>query len=369
MQLIYLSPVPWTSFAQRPQKFARWFHEVTGGNVLWVEPYPSRFPELSDLKKRAVSDRTEQDHAESWLTVLAPGALPLEPLPGSGLINGAMIWGKSLKALKNFSEQADTLLVIGKPTVMAIKVLDMIPNVKSMYDAMDDFPSFYSGWSKKAMTYREIEIVKKTKHMIVSSTVLMKKWEKYRADLSVVPNALDAHLLPPMKTTTSREDRHILGYVGTIGAWFDWDWVITLAKTRPQDTIRLIGPLYNPSQSSLPSNIELLPACSHEKAMNAMLTFDIALIPFLRNSLTASVDPIKYYEFKALGLPIVSTNFGEMVYRTNERGVYISKDTTSTNINKNIEKALNYKADPREIDKFRTKNSWKNRFSKLSFIL
>ena len=367
MQLIYLSPVPWTSFAQRPQKFVRWFHEVTGGDVLWVEPYPSRFPHLSDFKNRAISDRTECDHAEPWLTIVTARALPVEPLPGSGWINGLLMWDKALKRVKCFSEQAETLLVIGKPTVMALKILAMTPNTVSVYDAMDDFPSFYGGWSKKAMGQREIAIAKKTTHMLVSSTKLSEKWKKYRIDLNLVPNALDSHLLPKIKINELPENSMVLGYVGTIGAWFDWEWVIKLATVRPQDKVRLIGPIYKPSHLPLPSNIELLPACSHEKALNAMLMFDIALIPFLKNALTDSVDPIKYYEFKALGLPIISTNFGEMSYRSAEHGVYLSNDIDS--LNADVEKALKYKSNFDEIEKFRTENSWNHRFSKLDFIL
>lgn len=366
MQLIYLSPVPWTSFAQRPQKFVRWFHEVTGGDVLWVEPYPSRFPSLSDLQKRSVSDRTEQDHVDPWLTVLAPGALPMEPIPGSGLINGVLMWRDALAKLKRFSAQAETLLVIGKPTVMALHAMKAMPTVESVYDAMDDFPSFYEGWSKKAMSYRELMIVKKVTHLVVSSTVLKNKWESIRSEINIIPNALDSDLLPPSKTTPVREDSRILGYVGTIGAWFDWQWVIALANARPQDTIRLIGPLYKRPESAIPTNIELLPACSHKQALNAMLEFDVALIPFLKTPLTASVDPIKYYEFKALGLPIVSTNFGEMVYRASENGVYLT--TEGTTINYEIEKALKYKPDTEEIKRFRLENSWQKRFSQTPFV-
>ncbi len=47
-----------------------------------------------------------------------------------------------------------------------------------------------------------------------------------------------------------------------------------------------------------------------------MAEFDVGLIPFKQNALTAAVDPIKYYEYRALALPVISTDFGEM----HERG-------------------------------------------------
>ncbi|MGF6223484.1 glycosyl transferase [Pseudomonas sp. YL-218 TE3947] len=363
MQLIYLSPVPWTSFAQRPQKFVRWFHEVTGGDVLWVEPYPSRFPSLYDLKKLRVSDLTERDTSESWLTVVNPSALPIEPLPGSGIINGYLMWKNSLSAIKAFSRKQETLLVIGKPTVLALKVLSLLKDTKSIYDAMDDFPSFYEGISKKAMSRREIAITKQVTRLIVSSTDLKKKWETLRPDLTVIPNALDAEILPKIETQKTAVSKTVIGYVGTIGAWFDWTWVIELAKARHSDLIRIIGPVYNQPKQLLPDNIELLPACSHNEAVSAMLHFDVAIIPFLQNRLTKSVDPIKYYEFKALGLPIISTGFGEMIYRKNESGVYLCDDHEL--LYSSVESALKYEANLAELEEFKITNSWSSRFSKM----
>ena len=52
MRLVYLSPVSWHSFAQRPHELVRQFHAATQAPVLWVEPYPTRLPVLADLLTR-----------------------------------------------------------------------------------------------------------------------------------------------------------------------------------------------------------------------------------------------------------------------------------------------------------------------------
>ena len=56
MQLVYFSPVPWASFAQRPHKFVEWFHARCGAIVDGCERddfhhkggyfFASTFPEL-----------------------------------------------------------------------------------------------------------------------------------------------------------------------------------------------------------------------------------------------------------------------------------------------------------------------------------
>lgn len=360
MRLVYLSPVPWASFAQRPQKFVRWFHGRTGGDVLWLEPYPSRFPCLADFKKIGVSDKTETDIQESWLRVIKPRALPIEPLPGSGLINKHLYWSDLLKSVADFCRDQQVLLVIGKPTTLALQVMKLLEKHPSVYDAMDDFPTFFSGISRAAMARRELQIGSGAHAVMASSTKLRKKWEQHNINVSFVPNGLDVSILPPAKTLHSGDTPKTFGYLGTVGAWFDWQWMIQLARSRPQDNVHIVGPVFNPCNEKLPANLKLFPPCSHKDALQTMLSFDVAVIPFLKNELTASVDPIKYYEYRALGLPIISTGFGEMAYRGEADGVYLCDNPQQ--LNAAIDKTLNHSVSAELIENFKNQNSWIARF-------
>ena len=261
-----------------------------------------------------------------------------------------------------FARQKTTLLAIGKPSLLALAVLERLNGYRSVYDAMDDFPAFYSGLSQWAMRKREAQLVRRVSGMMVSSTVLKQRWCDVRPDVELVHNGLDASLLPAPQINVAARDKKVFGYVGTIASWFDWDWVIALAKARTQDTVRMIGPLYSPASSSLPNNIEILPPCDHTSALSAIQNFDVGIIPFKKNSLTASVDPIKYYEYRALGLPVLSTDFGEMALRTGDTGVFICDELPYTNELAN--QALAYMPDDKEIQKFVAANTWDARFSK-----
>ena len=176
-----------------------------------------------------------------------------------------------------------------------------------------------------------------------------------------MPNGLDAGVLPPPKMGPIERGRNVLGYVGTIGPWFDWDWVIALAKARPADVVRLIGPMFTPSPHAIPGNVEVLSSRSHHDAMLAMQDFDVGLIPFKNTDLTVSVDPIKYYEYRALGLPVVSTDFGEMALRGAEDGTFLSK--TGQVLNGLIQEALLYRSDDETIRQFTARNTWEARFN------
>lgn len=358
--MVYLSPVPWSSFAQRPHKFVEWFHTVNGGDVLWVDPYPTRFPSLSDFRRLGQQSSQENCSRPAWLKVIRPSALPIEPLPWSGWIN-ALMWRKVLEEVDAYSRQQPTLLTIGKPSVLALAVMRRLETAVSVYDVMDDFPSFYSGFSRLAMRRRERELIGRVTYVLASSTALKQRWSNLRPDIQFIPNGLDASILPNPKAGALARERRIFGYVGTIGPWFDWEWIIYLAKIRPLDVVRLIGPIFTPSPYSLPPNVEILSPCAHQDALRAMQDFDVGLIPFKNNNLTASVDPIKYYEYKALGLPIISKDFGEMEFRGGEDGTFLSHGMQD--INELIQQALLFSADIKSVRRFINSNTWESRFS------
>ena len=91
-----------------------------------------------------------------------------------------------------------------------------------------------------------------------------------------------------------------------------------------------------------------------------MTEFAVGLIPFKRNDLTRFVDPIKYYEYRALGLPVVSSAFGEMTNRRDTPGVFLSENTAD--IPWLMEQALAFREPLDDTLLFREANSWTKRF-------
>lgn len=360
MRLIYLASVPWSSFSQRPHELIRYFHSVTRGDVLWIDPYPGRFPSISDLlHPRPKTNGTNYD-IPPWLTVVQARALPIEPLPFSGSIN-RLLWHEAESAIDSYIDDT-TVLGIGKPTTLALRLLSRLRFNWSFYDIMDDNPAFYSGWSRLAMENRERRLIGRVATILASSSHLQDRALPLAQDVRLVLNACAADRMPeiPESRLTSRNQPYVIGYVGTIGHWFDWDLAFALAQSHPEITFRLIGPLYAPPRAVLPGNIHLEPALPHAEALQAMARFNVGLIPFKRNTLTFSVDPIKYYEYCALGLPVVSSAFGEMALRGRLEGVYLIDQ--KSDVGKVIDRALAYRANLEHVVRFRKDNSWKKRF-------
>ncbi len=357
--LIYLSPVPWSSFDQRPQKFVKWYHAEYQGDVLWVDPYPTRLPSLNDLRySRGPVKTSEKGTREHWLDIIVPRAIPIEPLPASITIN-RLFWKKQLDTIKAFSSRENCVLVAGKPSGMAVEVFKNSAASKLIYDAMDEYPEFYSGLSRRALVKTENELVRISHEIWASSTPLFLKWKDRHENVKLIRNGLDISSLDRLDEVKGR-GHTIFGYVGTVGKWFDWDMIIRIAELVPADTIKIVGPIFSTSKRPLPPNVLLFPPCRHQEAIKWMASFDVGLIPFLSSRLTRSVDPIKYYEYRGLGLPVISTNFGEMTYRQDEEGVYVCSNELDVQIS--LEQAKKYANNNLKNKSFLMDNSWDQRF-------
>lgn len=365
MRLVYLSPVAWNSHTQRPHYLVEWFHNKTDGDVMWVDPYPTRLPLWRDLRDLRNKPPDLASPPPKWLKIVSPKALPVEPLPGIASLN-RWLWGRTIRSIKLFVDAEPCVLGIGKPSELALQLLSAIRLQRSFYDAMDDFPAFYGGISRNAMLKREFLIVSKVSRMIVSSTELMNRWSVHRKDLALSLNGCAVESLPQLSALHQQSPAQVLGYIGTIGEWFDWDIVLKLARTVPSMRIRLIGPIASSVPDNIPTNIEILGPCRHDGAIAEMVKFCVGIIPFKRNRLTASVDPIKYYEYRSLGLPVISTRFGEMSLRENEPGVFLID--RCSDLAEAVGAAKNYQMSLADIEQFRISNSWTKRFDSAKIL-
>ncbi|MDP2263659.1 MAG: glycosyl transferase [Hydrogenophaga sp.] len=364
-RLVYLSPVQWDSFAQRPHKFVQWWHGATGGEVIWVNPYPARLPRWTDLARLRQAPALVGEAIPAWLQVLHVSPWPLEPLPlTSALLT--RLWQPVLQRIEDFAQMPGTSLVIGKPSRMALHVARSGWFASKTYDAMDDFPAFHQGRAGRVMAGVEQHIVAHMDSVITSSSALAAKFNVLHPRVVKILNGLDPAAVPGHLFARRPTTPPVLGYVGTIREWFDWALVTQVAEAVPAVQVRLIGPLDHPCPHPLPSNVECLPACSHGAAIEHMAGFSAGLIPFRVNRLTRAVDPIKYYEYAALGLPVLSTAFGEMETRSSAEGVFhIARDEDALPA---LMAALSWQIGGHAVRNFRLNNSWAARFGSAGLL-
>ncbi|MGJ5813753.1 glycosyltransferase [Paludibaculum fermentans] len=105
-----------------------------------------------------------------------------------------------------------------------------------------------------------------------------------------------------------------VGYIGSLSSWFDVELIRFAAAARPAWRFVLIGRIENPRVESLRSlpNVHLHGEVPYAGLARHLATFDVGIIPFVRNALTLSTNPIKLYEYFACGLPVVSATLPEV---------------------------------------------------------
>lgn len=360
MRLIYFSPVPWDSYEQRPHYFARYFLAQGGRAVTWINPYVARLPRWSDAARLRHPQRELRLERPEGLSVVTVGALPIDPLPLGPQVNGAVFWRAALKELAA-GEGPRTILGIGRPTALALASLRVVPHAWSFYDAMDMFPEFYRGLSKRFTRNTELEIARRVTRVFASSTALADKFRRLGRTVSLMRNAYDMSLLPPVANVTDGPGRDTLGFLGCMGQWFDWDLTVRIAEAARPMKVTLVGPRPAPGPLRLPDNVTWHPECHQADTVRHMSRFAAGLIPFRRDALTDGIDPIKYYQYRGVGLPVLTTAFGEMTSRGGHDDTFFVDDPTT--LPQALKAAVARRPDARSIHAFREENSWTARFA------
>lgn len=314
-----------------------------GCDVWWIEPYPVRLPRLGDLRRlRSSSRKAGHSHEPAWsnapwLKVKKPGSLPMEPLPGGAAL---LAWLQTtLRAeLAALLAQADTWLAIGRPSGMALALCAARQGQRVLYDVMDDMPQFSQGLSQRWMRKMHERLLGQAEVVWGSSTHIVQSLAgRTRHDAALVRNGVTvpnepvpADVRSGVGSRTHAQAPLVLGYVGTIAAWFDWQALQELALALPQARIEVYGPLECAPPAALPPNVRLLGPVPHARVFALMRGWHAGLIPFVRNRLTQSVDPVKYYEYRACGLPVLTTPFGEMLHHAaDDDGVWLMEPQAS----------------------------------------
>ena len=328
MQLVYLSPVGLNTFAQRPHHFVKWFHDRFDAPVLWIDPGPSRLPRVSDAKRLLRLNAPNLGPAwqtETWVQQSKARVLPFEPYAWGRRVN-AVLWQDVLAQVQSFVTP-NTCFVVGKPCALALQIHKQFPHMPMLLDVMDNLHVFYQGASRQWMAQVQQALLESATAVSTSSTALFDMAcanlaPQHRSKVVQVGNGC----VPTNQLAEAEHKLPIWGFIGAIDQWFDWSLIEMLsqqlAQQQPEAQIHLIGPLNHLPPRPLRSNVKLLPAISQDQVYARLATFSVGLIPFKQNEITAYVDPVKYYEYRAMGLPVLSSRFGEMQHKEHEAGVF-----------------------------------------------
>jgi glycosyltransferase involved in cell wall biosynthesis len=100
-----------------------------------------------------------------------------------------------------------------------------------------------------------------------------------------------------------------LFYVGSLESRIDVDAIATAARSLPDASFVLVGPLLEPDHFAelrrLP-NVHLRSPASRAEVVGLVTAADVCLLPHVNNALTRAMSPLKLYEYLAGGAPVAA---------------------------------------------------------------
>jgi glycosyltransferase involved in cell wall biosynthesis len=128
----------------------------------------------------------------------------------------------------------------------------------------------------------------------------------------VVPNAVDVSrwrdAVPDPSLANLRRPR--VGYAGSLQARVDGGLIGRLATLVPEATFVIAGRAMSAfwhHPLGLPANVRLIGNVPFPRMPAVLAAMDACIVPHVVDGFTASMDPLKLYEYLAAGRPVVST--------------------------------------------------------------
>ena len=226
-----------------------------------------------------------------------------------------------------------------------------------IYDARDDWEEFSKvGQASWYRSWAEKYIVMNSDMSSAVSWPLAEKLSNYSTkDVTVVPNALSPNFRSK-DFKKNADSSKLVGYFGHLtDSWFDWDSLIEISVDMQDYTFEIIGHS-EPENLQLPENIILMGPKNHPEINKIAARWNAAIIPFKTGALSDAVDPIKIYEYLALGLPTVSFSMPQI------DDYPITKTCADIEEFKlGLDWAVNLDFNPSDVEEWLEENTWEKR--------
>ena len=349
MTRIYLfSPIPYSFLHQRPQKLADQF-VARGIPVTFIEP--CGFTEYSQGKKKGLPrlilssvvflvlgaaalllPGLSRVQRRSRRQTPPPGGLRIVQMPmvyPSNRVDwpllekfNASVFRQALRSqvLRGMGAGERSIAIVENPfwgAVLREGDFDCVA-----YDCIDELTLFSGRASEERFAGYERRLLGLSRATFVTAEALE---ERLRAMGNAgpqpvrVPNGVDfewfqsqaAGAPPDIAGSTTP----VAGYVGALRSWFDYELIGRLARAMPDVLFAIVGPLdfdfRNAHLRSIP-NLRWIGRREYTDMPRYIGRFNVCLIPFVEGKVSATTNPVKVFEYFALGKPVVSTPMHEL---------------------------------------------------------
>jgi len=357
-------------------------HLVKNGyQVLYVESIGIRPPkvnksDLSRILNRLKSGFSSPKQVDKNLWVLSPLALPfkqhwkLMKLLNQGWLGLRIkffMWRKSFN----------------KPLIWTyhpylLQVIHFFEHGSLVYHCVDDLSSI-PGVDASSFNKEEEYLLGLSKVVFATNRVLVEKCIKYNLNTHYFPNVADReHFGKAIQAGNLPSDikdipTPIIGYIGVLSDFkVDFSLIYQVAISRPDWHWVIIGDEREGQRSEWIvklkelSNLHFLGHREYKDLPDYLRGMDVATLPTLLNEYTKSMFPMKYYEYLAAGVPVVSVPLEFTKIHTEGLMIATNAKEFECAIAKQLE---NGKFSREQTDIFVGDNTWADRLSKMLALL
>ncbi len=204
--------------------------------------------------------------------------------------------------------EGPTIVWVADPRLVGVGLA--LPRDLLVFDAIDDWRAH--AWAGRGTVAEGYRLAGLHADVVFAVHPSLLEWIEPRGRAEFLPNAVDparwagAEPAPELAALP----RPLVGYAGMIQGRLDVALLAAVAGALPATTFALAGKVgrgFEGALAALPRNVRFLPPVRHDALPPVIAACDAGVVPHVHDALTASMDPLKLYEYLAAGLPVVST--------------------------------------------------------------
>lgn len=327
--ILCVSPTSWFSLWRNRQQIMS--RLAKSNKVFFIEPQRNvEFSYVTDFKRKFknIFKLSFERLSENLVILHSPPSLPLFgnlfSLKISNKIAKIMqkinnwFFAKYLKKVIGYFGISNPIFFIYNPLQYDIsKNFDKTLTCYYVYDELSQYPQ--NTWMREALNRYDCLMTQEADIVFASSNYQFQKRKHLNSNAHWIPNAADFdHFNKALSANLEipadiKEIKHpIIGYIGFLGFQLDINLLIQIGKVHPEWSLVLVGPdkfIKEDNYYILKklNNVIFLGFKDVELLPSYLKAFDVAIMPYDKNTHMISSYPLKLHEYLAAGKPVVST--------------------------------------------------------------
>ena len=215
----------------------------------------------------------------------------------------------------------------GRSVVLVAQQPDLLPTLRGLpadltvYEVRDDYAGLaIDSVARERMARAHARMLRSSDMVLAISERLVDDIRPARPDVELTGVGVEdeffaASEAPDASPIFSGIPRPRIGTIGNLNDRVDWELLERIAKSHPDWSVVIIGPVYRagPTTSAAVERLRTLPnvhlpgAIEPEAMPAATAALDVCLIPYRISQAVERINPLKLYQYLAVGKPVVST--------------------------------------------------------------